>query len=118
MKYESCLFISTKDLKEYKRLLSIEDINNNDYGKVQDFIQVGAYTYDNGITLYIDLCSGDSNYFLQYELVDKNNNVVSEDTFDTLEDFEIKDNNDIYIVHFDLYEEENKEIEVLDYESK
>lgn len=112
MTYDSCLFISTKDLKEYIKLLCIEDINNSDYGKTQDFIQIGAYTYPNGVTIYIDLCSGDSNYFLQYELVDKNNNVVAEDTFDILEDFSISDNNDIYIVHFDLYKEDD-EIEIL-----
>lgn len=106
MKYESCLFISKKDLKEYNELLGIEDLEKTNTGTQQDFIQVGAYTFENGITLYIDLCSGDSNYFLQYELVDKKGNVVDGDTFDALEDFEIKDNENTYIVHFDFYESE------------
>lgn len=101
MIYDSCLFISTKDKKYYEECL--KDIKN---GCKEDFIYVGAYTYDNGVTIYVDLCSGTENYYLQYELVDKDNNVVESDTIDTLEDFEISDNKNTYRVHFDLYEEE------------
>ena len=52
----------------------------------------------------MDLCSGKDNYFLQYELVDKNGNVVASDVFDEIEDFEIVDNKDTYVVHFDIYD--------------
>lgn len=100
MIYESCLFISTKDKKYYEECL--KDIKN---GHKDDFIQVGAYTFDNGITIYVDLCSGDSNYYLQYELVDKKQNVVDSDIIDDFEDFDISDNKNTYRVHFDLYEE-------------
>lgn len=100
MIYNSCLLISQKDKEYYEKCLS--SIKN---GYVCDFIQVGAYTFDNGVTIYIDLCSGDSNYYLQYVLVDKNNNEVDSDTIDSLEDFEIEDNKNIYRVHFALYEE-------------
>ena len=100
MIYESCLFIDIKDKKYYEECLN--DINK---GYKDDFIQIGAYTFDNGFTIYVDLCSGNNNYFLQYELVDNKNNVVESDLLDSLEDFEIKDSKDTYVVHFDLYEE-------------
>lgn len=101
MEYNSYLFISTKDKKTYEEYL--QDINK---GYKDDFIQIGAYTYDNGFTIYVDLLSGEYNYYLQYELVDNKQNVVETDIFDTLEDFTIQDNKDTYIVHFDFYEEE------------
>ena len=101
MIYDSCLFISTKDKKYYDSCL-----DNIENGKEEDFIQVGAYTYDNGFTIYIDLCSGEINYYLQYELVDKNGNSVECDLLDYFEDFTIKDSKDTYKVHFDFYEEE------------
>lgn len=106
MKYDSCLFISSKDKQEIEDLLSINDINTEHKGQTFDFIQIGSYTYENGITLYVDLCSGETNYFLQYELVDTDYNVVDSDTFDKLKDFDIFSLNDIYGVHFDFYEEE------------
>ena len=108
MEYNSCLFISTKDLEKYNKLLSIKDLQNSDYGTSDDFIQVGAYTYDNGITLYVDLCSGDDNYYLQYELVDNKQNCIECDILDDFEDFVIADSKDKYYIHFDLYEEEKE----------
>jgi hypothetical protein len=100
MIYTGTICKTKEDIEHINKCL--DSIKN---GYVCDFIQVGSYRFSNGITIYIDLCSGDSNYYLQYVLVDKNNNEVDSDTIDSLEDFEIKDNKNIYRVHFALYEE-------------
>ena len=96
MIYEIELKISKKDKELYESYL--EDINN---GYKDDFIQVNYGTFDNGMKIYIDLCSGDSNYYLQYELLDSKDNVVYYDTLEKdFEDFEIEDNENKYIIRF------------------
>lgn len=99
--YESHILLSAKDKQLYDSYL--ENIEN---GIIDDFIQIGAYTFENGVILYVDLCSGNDNYYLQYELVDEDDNCIDNDTLDNFEDYEIYDNNTTYKIHFDLYEEE------------
>lgn len=100
MNYEVIqVFLTKEDKQHYEDLL--HDINN---GKREDFINIFSMgTKD--FTFYLDLASGTENYYLQYELVDKNNNVVDTDTIDELEDFTIRiDNYNSFMVHFSTLE--------------
>lgn len=75
------VFLTKEDKKYYEDCL--HDIKN---GKEEDFINIYSETSED-FTFYLDLCSGTENYYLQYELVDKNNNVVETEVIDNLEDF-------------------------------
>ena len=96
MIYEIELKINKKDKELYESYL--KNINN---GYKDDFIQVNYGTFDNDMKIYIDLCSGYENYYLQYELLDSKDNVVYYDTLEKgFEDFEIEDNKNKYIIKF------------------
>lgn len=99
MIYNVDVIIRAIDKEYYLELLS-----NIEKGCKEDFRNIACVNIENGYTLYIDLCSGDYNYYLQYELVDKNNNVVAGDILDAdFEDFSIADNNTCYKIHFKEY---------------
>lgn len=95
MIYTGIIYKTKSDIEYIEKCLN--NINN---GHKEDFMQIGEYTFSNGITIYFDLCSGTENYYLQYELVDKNNNAVDSDVIDDLKDFEISDNKNTYRVYF------------------
>lgn len=95
MIYTGIIYKTKSDIEYIEKCL-----NNVNNGHKEDFMQIGEYTFSNGITIYFDLCSGTENYYLQYVLVDKDNNEVDSDVIDDLKDFEISDNKNTYRVYF------------------
>lgn len=96
MTYKGIVKINKEDFEYAKECY--EDINK---GCKDDFLTLGSCVFDNGITLYIDLCSGEYNYYLQYDMTDTHSNCVDADTLDISDlniGFEIDDTNDKYIV--------------------
>ena len=100
MIYTGIIYKAKSDIEYIEKCL-----NNVNNGHKEDFMQIGEYTFSNGITIYFDLCSGTENYYLQYVLVDKDNNEVDSDTINDINDlkvFETSDNKDKYRIYFVL----------------
>ena len=95
MIYTGIIYKAKSDIEYIEKCL-----NNVNNGHKEDFMQIGEYTFSNGITIYFDLCSGTENYYLQYVLVDKDNNEVDSDVIDDLKGFEISDSKNTYRIYF------------------
>lgn len=106
MNYNCIIVIKKKDKLDYYKLLSIEDLEYSDIGRRSDFINISTITFDNNYNLFIDLVSGDTNYYLQYELIDNKNNVVEYDVLEDFIDFKISDSKEVYNIHFETIESE------------
>lgn len=101
--YIAKINISKERKNAIDRLLSIENLEESDYGYQNEFENIVYYIFENGAKLYIDLCSGENNYFLQYQLFNKNDYLIEEDCMfdlEELENIEDSDNNDIYSINF------------------
>jgi len=103
MEYKGIINIKKEDKKYYDKCLK-----NIENGHEDDFINVGFYNFENGFTMYVDLCSGSENYYLQYELIDNKNNAVADDVLDYFEAFLVEDYNydigygDKYSIEFNI----------------
>lgn len=109
--YNCKIYISEERKKVIDKLLNIEDLENSDIGYRNDFENIVVYKFEDGALLYIDLCSGDNNYFLQYQLYDKNKNVIEEDCMfdlEELEEIENFENENKYIINFNIGDGENE----------
>ncbi|MBO7614818.1 MAG: hypothetical protein J6T15_03885 [Bacilli bacterium] len=86
--------VKKEDKEYYDSLLS--DIKN---GREDDFINIGSCEV-NGVTLWVDLCSGGDNYYMQFVITDSKARTLYSDVMDDWEELHIADNNDEYILHF------------------
>lgn len=103
--YKAEIIISKDKKEEIDQLLSIEDLSNSGFGNKEDFENIVCHKFKNGSILFIDLVSGDINYYLQYMLYDKEDQLIEEDIFDnleSLEEIEDTENNNKYIIKFDF----------------
>ena len=74
MVYSGSFKIKKDDLEYYKKLLSIEDLENDkdEIGKMDDYIYIATINFENGNSVCIDLASGKTNYYDNIYLIDDN----------------------------------------------
>ena len=120
MKYTSEVNISRKDFDRINRLLNDVDFNYEDKKEMQSIIaELDArkdtmpygfcFDFDNGSKIYIDICSGGSNYYDNCQWV--SSDCKADYLFDcdySIEEkmeFHPTDNGDVYICKFKIEEE-------------
>lgn len=97
--YCGTIIIKKEDKKHYNAIL--KDINK---GLKNDFNCIGKCEFSNGYKIYVDICSGNYNYYTQYVLYDDNGAEADTDVLDAdLEDFTLvfSENKDVYKIHFE-----------------
>lgn len=107
MEYKGKVQIKKEDLKYYRDLLSIEDLeeNNDGIGRQDDYIYIASVDFDNNTYITIDLASGLSNYYDNIVLWEKDGDIVNElscsDCNFDIDSFELFYDEDIYTVEIE-----------------
>ena len=115
MEYKAKFKINGDKLKYYNELLqldleeSLPYYNKKDIERLlaikNDYIGIATIEFENGNYLTIDLASGDSNYYDNIVLYDKNGNelIVSDCTYE-ISSFSLYYNEDIYTIKLEVVE--------------
>ena len=114
MTYKQKIKITQEELNYYNSLLSLDLDECSPYynrdeiellgAKTDDYVGIAVAEFTNGNYVTIDLASGDSNYYDNIVLYNKDGQeLVVEDCSYELSDFCIAYNGDEYIVELEIY---------------